>query len=136
MMLRGETEWFQNVTGFFFLSHPTAAYIQLNPSSRVSLTTVNASRVIRVPSNSRMYAHECMHANDGSIVFDTRNDLTQGYRIICDVIPKWGLTVHAGYGDKKSKSEAMCFPSARKIKEWRNKMTIKQKSKAAVNERQ
>ena len=39
-------------------------------------------------------------ADDGGMMFDDRESLMKGSRIICEEMVKWGLTVHVGYGEK------------------------------------
>ena len=39
---------------------------------------------------------------------------------MCEIMAKWGLTVHIGHGGKKSKTELMFFPSTLTIARWRN----------------
>ena len=43
------------------------------------------------------------HVDDRTFSFDSKSDLTLGRKITCGVMAKWGLTVRAGYDDKKSK---------------------------------
>ena len=58
-------------------------------------------------------------ADDGVLVFNSRGDLMLGRKIACLVMEKWGLTVHVGNDDKKSKTELILLPSSKTLKEWR-----------------
>ena len=59
------------------------------------------------------------HADGGGVTLDDRESLTKGRRIICEVMAKWGLTVHVGHGGKKSKTELMLVPSTTTVARWR-----------------
>ena len=61
----------------------------------------------------------------GALLFNYRESLTLGSRKTCEVMAEWGLTVHIGHNDKKSKTEVMCFPSVRTMSKWRIGATIK-----------
>ena len=39
--------------------------------------------------------------------------------MLCDIISKWGLIVHAGCEGKKSKTEMMLFHSTSVLDKWR-----------------
>ena len=43
------------------------------------------------------------HVDDCGTIFDDREILMKGSRIICEVMAKWGLTVHVGQGGKNLK---------------------------------
>ena len=42
----------------------------------------------------------------------------------CEVMTKWGLTVHVGHEDKKSKTELMLAPSGSTIARWKKGESI------------
>ena len=65
------------------------------------------------------WIHQNNYLHNYNLLFNSRQDLCTGCKIIYDRMAKWGLTVHIGYGTKKSKTEVMLFPSMRKLKEWR-----------------
>jgi len=52
-----------------------------------------------------------LYADDGAFIFATREDLMAGANCVFDVFGKFGLKCHVGTGNKKSKTEAMFFPS-------------------------
>ena len=62
--------------------------------------------------------------DDGTMMFDDRESLTKGSRIICEVMAKWGLTVHVGHSGKKSETELMFIPSTSTIARWRKGLPI------------
>lgn len=47
--------------------------------------------------------------DNGSILFSTRDYTKKGSRIACNVMTKWGLTVHVGTEKKKLKSKVIYF---------------------------
>ena len=57
--------------------------------------------------------------DDGGVMFDNRESLTKGSRIICELMAKWGLTVHVGCSGKKSETELMLVLSTTTIAQWR-----------------
>ena len=59
------------------------------------------------------------HIDDGAVMFKNRDDAIKGCNMICNIMAKWGLTVHVGRDGKKSKTEAMLILSTNEIKEWR-----------------
>ena len=44
-----------------------------------------------------------MHEDDCGVLFNDREILIKGSRLTFEVMSKWGLAVHAGHEDKKSK---------------------------------
>ena len=52
-----------------------------------------------------------LFADDCALLFATRRDLIEGTNIINDHLKKFGLLMHVGRGEVKSKTEAMYVPS-------------------------
>jgi hypothetical protein len=52
-----------------------------------------------------------LYVNDGAMLFDSRNDLIEGTKLIMDQFAQFGLEMHVGRGDKKSKTECVLFPA-------------------------
>ena len=50
-----------------------------------------------------------IYVNDSAMVFDSREDTIKVDRIVCKVMKKWELIVHAGYREKKFKTELIFF---------------------------
>ena len=63
------------------------------------------------------YINMLTYVDDGAGIFNCREDIEKGSIIICKVMAKWGLTVHMGYDNKKSKTKLMYIPSTSKLKE-------------------
>ena len=57
--------------------------------------------------------------DDGAIPFNSRQDALIGIKIIKKVFNRFGLTIHSGFGKKKSKTKTVFFPSTKTIKRWR-----------------
>ena len=62
--------------------------------------------------------------DDGGATFNNREDTIKGCSMICNAMAKWVLIVHAGRGDKKSKTKVMFISSTNKIKEWRQQKRL------------
>ena len=56
-----------------------------------------------------------VYADDTAALFESRDDLTRGTIIIRAHFKRFGLKIHVGSDDKKSKTEAMLFPRPRAV---------------------
>ena len=52
-----------------------------------------------------------LYVDDGAMLFDNRNDLIEGTRLIMNHFARFGLEMHIGRGEKKSKTECVLFPA-------------------------
>ena len=62
------------------------------------------------------------------MLFDNRNDLIEGTRLIMDHFAGSGLEMHVGGGDKKSKTKCVLFPA------FESEYEIKDTSNFEVND--
>eukprot|EP00978_Attheya_sp_CCMP212_P018394 scaffold50315_cov46-Attheya_sp.AAC.1 len=53
-----------------------------------------------------------LYVDDGAMLFDTREDLAEGTQLLFNHFARFGLEMHIGMGDKKSKTECVHFPAA------------------------
>eukprot|EP00978_Attheya_sp_CCMP212_P012017 scaffold29800_cov23-Attheya_sp.AAC.1 len=53
-----------------------------------------------------------LYVDDGAMLFDTREDLAEGTQLLFIHFARFGLKMHIGVGDKKSKTECVHFPAA------------------------
>ena len=53
-----------------------------------------------------------LYVDDGAMLFDTREDLAEGTQLLFNHFARFGLEMHIGVGDKKSKTECVHFPAA------------------------
>ena len=66
--------------------------------------------------NKKRDAHDfefdtTLYADDGTFLFDSRNDLINGANSIFSVFERFGMKCHVGKAGKHSKTEAMFFPA-------------------------
>ena len=59
------------------------------------------------------------YIDDRAMPYTTRTDMIRGTKISIDIFSKFGLTVHVGTKEKKSKTESVFFPSTITLKKWR-----------------
>eukprot|EP00978_Attheya_sp_CCMP212_P016715 scaffold44003_cov57-Attheya_sp.AAC.1 len=52
-----------------------------------------------------------LYVDDGAMLFDTREDLAKGTQLLFSHFARFGLEMHIGIGDKKSKTECVHFPA-------------------------
>eukprot|EP00978_Attheya_sp_CCMP212_P009953 scaffold23798_cov44-Attheya_sp.AAC.1 len=53
-----------------------------------------------------------LYVDDGAMLFDTREHLAEGTQLLFSHFARFGLEMHIGIGDKKSKTECVHFPAA------------------------
>ena len=95
------------------------AKIQL-PSIKCSKTSEGVMRLHNEVDMEELidrHINMLTYMDDGAGLFNCREDVVKGSVVICEVMAKWGLTVHVGYDDSKSKTELMYIPSTSKLKE-------------------
>jgi len=54
--------------------------------------------------------------DNGALPFESHKDIIKGTLICINIIEKFGLTVHTGLGEKKSKTKAIFISSTSKLK--------------------
>ena len=64
------------------------------------------------------------HAYNRMLLFNSRNDLTQGSEINCKIMAKWGLAARVGCDDQKSKIGLILTLPARTLSRWRNQHSL------------
>jgi hypothetical protein len=52
-----------------------------------------------------------LYVDDGAMLFNNREDLIQGTNLLLSHFARFGLQMHIGVGDNKSKTECMYFPT-------------------------
>ena len=58
--------------------------------------------------------------DDGSLPFESREDAIKGTKLCITIMEKFGLTVHTGNKNKRSKTEALFIPSTITLQRWRH----------------
>ena len=81
-----------------------------NIQAGAKLTGHNIKRAYR--NSSTFNTYHILYLDDGSFIFQSRNDLINGLEIINNIFETMGLEMHVGKGETKSKTEAMYFPTS------------------------
>ena len=81
-----------------------------NIQAGAKLTGHNIKRDYRNSSSFNTY--HILYLDDGSFIFQSREDLVNGLEIINNIFETMGLEMHVGKGETKSKTEAMYFPTS------------------------